>query len=88
MTDLEKHGFTSKCPGCGAILKGKTRQVHSAECRERLQKEMSGDQKVKDAKEREMEFHEKVYEDMKSKIQEKRESQVREGASGSGDVEA
>ena len=76
--DLEKYGFTSKCGGCRCVMRGSGRQPHTAECRERLRSEMSGDQKVKDAKEREMEFHEKVYEDMKTKIQKKQEDQVRE----------
>ena len=53
---------------------------------------MVNDKKVKDAKNRESEFHEKVYEDMKSKLKKSEEDVVEENveskASGSGDVEA
>ena len=44
--DLEKHGFSSGCPGCKAILKGTARQGHSEGCRKRLATEMRGEKKV------------------------------------------
>lgn len=31
-SDLETYGYTVKCPGCVALLKGTARQAHSAEC--------------------------------------------------------
>ena len=34
--DLEKQGFTKRCPGCKAILRGTARQGHSEQCRARL----------------------------------------------------
>jgi len=76
-TDLEKHGFTSKCPGCTSLIKRAARQAHTIECRERMKIAMADEPKVKDAREREMNFHEKVYEDMRAKIKKKGE----EGAS-------
>ena len=35
--DLEENGYTVGCPGCKAILRGTTRQLHSKECRRRLE---------------------------------------------------
>ena len=32
-TDFEKHGFTDRCPGCSAILRGLNTQPHSEQCR-------------------------------------------------------
>jgi len=74
--DLEKHGYTAKCPGCKASIRGTGRTGHSVECRERLKKEMDGDAKVKEAKRKEIDFHVKVHEDMQEKLkqhEEKRE---------------
>ena len=34
--DLEEHGYTLKCPGCTAILRGTARQGHNEKCRARL----------------------------------------------------
>ena len=50
--DLERHGFTSKCLGCKALIRRTTRQHHSQECRERMKAEMTNEAKVKDAKKR------------------------------------
>jgi len=47
---------------------------------------MSGDKKVKDAKEREMTFHEKVYEDMKEKIKSNEKKTVPKEASAREDT--
>ena len=74
--DLDKHGFTSNCLGCRCAIRGTSRQAHTVECRERMKKAMSGEDKVKGANAREMEFHEKVYDDMRAKLKEKQESQV------------
>jgi hypothetical protein len=45
--DLEKHGYTAKCHGCVAALRGGTKQKHSEECRKRMTEEMRDDEKVK-----------------------------------------
>ena len=71
--DLEKHGYTSKCPGCQASIRGVTRRFHSVECRERLKKEMDNEDKVKEAKRKEIEFHVKVHEDMQEKLKKRAE---------------
>jgi len=71
--DLEKHGFSEKCPGCKAVLRNTARQGHSAECRSRLSKLMKSDDKVKEAHQKEMEFHEKVHEDMQKRLKEREE---------------
>ena len=57
--DLEKHGFSTKCPGCKAILRGTARQGHSEQCRARLTEAMKGEEKVKKNDERINEFVEK-----------------------------
>ena len=31
--DVEKHGYTSRCPGCISILRGTARQEHNEQCR-------------------------------------------------------
>ena len=54
--DLEKHGYTVGCPGCVSIIKGTTRQMHSTECRARIEKEMQGSTKRKAAEFRAKEF--------------------------------
>jgi len=71
--DLEKHGYTSKCPGCQAVIRGVTRRFHSTECRERLKKEMDNEDKVKEAKRKEIELHVKVHEDMQEKLKQREE---------------
>ena len=35
--DLNELGYTAKCPGCLAILRGTARQGHSADCRKRVE---------------------------------------------------
>jgi len=69
--DLDKFGYTEKCAGCRARIRNATRQPHSAECRSRLQKLMSEEKKVKDAKEKETEFFVKVHEDMQRRLEQK-----------------
>ena len=56
MDDLQKHGYSAKCPGCLAILRGTARQGHSAGCRKRIEEEMKGETKIEDAKKRRAEF--------------------------------
>jgi hypothetical protein len=60
--DLEKHGFSAKCPGCISILKGTTQQGHSEACRKRLQAELSGEERFRRAEERTDDFLSKVLE--------------------------
>ena len=54
--DLDKHGYSMKCPGCLAILRGTSRQGHSEGCRNRIEEEMKDEPKVEDAKKRRAEF--------------------------------
>jgi hypothetical protein len=58
--DYEKHGYTRGCPGCRALLTGKSTQKHSVQCRERMAKEMHDDERVKTAKRKRDEFLEKI----------------------------
>jgi hypothetical protein len=45
--DLEAHGYSARCPGCSAILRGTARQGHSEPCRLRLSQAMKQEEKVK-----------------------------------------
>ncbi len=47
--DLEDHGFSSKCPGCLSILRGKTRQARPAARRKSFESAFAGSDKVKHA---------------------------------------
>ena len=37
-SDFENHGFTERCPGCSAILRGLNTQPRSEQCRGRMEK--------------------------------------------------
>ena len=50
--DFKKHGYSSGCKGCRALLKGTSRQGHSEECRRRMERAMEGDPRVTAAKEK------------------------------------
>jgi len=52
-TDLEVHGYTAGCLGCKAVLRGGSRQGHSAACRKRLMEAMPENKKVTEAQKRE-----------------------------------
>jgi hypothetical protein len=86
--DLEKYGYTARCPGCMAILRRTTMQGHTPACRERMSKELQGDARVKRAGERADMFFEKVIEreDKRRKIQEEgvQGEPAAAGATGSG----
>ena len=58
--DVGKHGPTPGCPGCRALVLGKTRQKHTDECRTRLTGAMKDEDKVKRSLGREKEFMERV----------------------------
>ena len=45
--DLEKHGYTKRCPGCLAVIRSTTRQKHTPACRKRMEEAMAEDDKVK-----------------------------------------
>jgi hypothetical protein len=49
-TDFEKHGFTDRCPGCSAILRGLHVQPHSQACRARMEANLEKDVRIKNAK--------------------------------------
>jgi hypothetical protein len=49
-SDLDKHGYTDRCAGCSAILRGINLQPHSPECRQRIEAELASDIRVKNAK--------------------------------------
>ena len=48
--DFERHGYTDRCAGCSAILRGLHVQPHSDQCRQRIEKLLEDDVRVKNAK--------------------------------------
>ena len=57
--DVEIHGYTQRCPGCVAILRGTANQTHNEGCRKRLEEAMSGTDKADRAKRKVGEFVDK-----------------------------
>ena len=84
--DLERHGYTEKCPACREMLRyGQTKgRVHSESCRKRMGNDMADSKKVQEAKKRENDYFERVGDEMertskKVKLQEEEEAEeVRE----------
>ena len=50
--DFDKHGYTDRCPGCSALLRGLHVQPHSQVCRDRLETILDKDIRIKNAKAR------------------------------------
>jgi hypothetical protein len=50
--DFDKHGYTDRCPGCSALLRGLHAQPHSQGCRDRLESILEKDIRIKNAKAR------------------------------------
>ena len=55
-TDAERHGYTRGCGGCTSWFKGLSRQLHTADCRERFMGLMKDEAKVRRAEEQKAEF--------------------------------
>ena len=51
-SDFEKYGFTDRCGGCSAILRGLNGQPHTDQCRRRMEKHLADDDRVRNAKAR------------------------------------
>jgi hypothetical protein len=84
--DLEKHGYSAKCPGCKAILRA-ARQGHSEECRKRMTREMSDVEKVVTSKARREEFMKKCLEEeedirKRRKVKEERDEDMLDSGAG------
>ena len=47
--NLEKFGFTVRCPGCMSLLWGTARQAHTENCRRRIEEELKGTAKAASA---------------------------------------
>lgn len=45
-TDFEKHGYTGRCAGCSAILRGTQVQPHPGACRRRMEQLREGEARV------------------------------------------
>ncbi len=61
--DFDKYGYTDRCAGCSAILRGLRLQPHSEECRKRMEELLDKDIRVKNAKVRLQERANKIKED-------------------------
>lgn len=83
--DVQKYGYSAKCPGCLAILRGTARQGHSEGCRRRLEEEMKEEAKVEEAKRKRTRYMKDAIE-MEERNR-KRKSESGSGASGSGQTE-
>ena len=57
------HGYSAKCPGCTALMSGKSSQNHSEECRNRMDKALHGSQRSETAKKRTWDFIERTLEE-------------------------
>ena len=57
--DVEEHGYTVRCPGCVSILRGTARQEHTEVCRRRLEKELGGTDRAKQARKKVDDYVEK-----------------------------
>ena len=58
--DYQEHGYSRNCPGCKALLGGRTKQKHSDQCRSRMAEAMAGSRRVEGAKERKRKFIEEA----------------------------
>ena len=76
-SDVEEHGYTVRCPGCISILRVTARQEHSDACRRRLEKEMEGTQKAKNAKARMREYVDRKMEEDEQARKRRREMRRR-----------
>ena len=78
--DLEKFGYTVKCPGCVSVLRNTTRQSHSEACRRRIEAELKGTERVKAAETKVNQYMAKVLE--KADEARKTKRKVEEGGAG------
>ena len=65
--DFDKHGYTDRCAGCSAMLRGLHVQPHSRECRARMEEILKSDVRIKNAKARMQERTMKVKADSDEK---------------------
>ena len=61
--DFMKYGYTERCGGCSAMLRGMKAQPHSDSCRRRMENLLKDDVRVKNAKVRKDERDKKVQEE-------------------------
>jgi hypothetical protein len=48
--DFDRHGYTDRCGGCAAMLRNLKPQPHTSDCRERMEKILATDIRVKNAR--------------------------------------
>ena len=79
-TDFDKHGYTDRCPGCSAILRGLHIQPHSQACRERMEALLDADIRIKNAKVRLQERVKRKAEEDEEKTKKKKPDEEQEKA--------
>ena len=50
--DFDRYGFTDRCAGCSAMIRGLKPQPHAEHCRRRMEKLLEDDSRIKNAKAR------------------------------------
>ena len=70
--DFDKFGYTDRCGGCSAILRGLHIQPHTPQCRARIEKLLEGDMRIVNAKVRMRERAKRVRENEGITEEEKR----------------
>ena len=66
--DVERLGYGRDCGGCSSWFKGRARQPHTQECRERFRKLMAEEARVQYAAEKRREFDEKMEDKARKKL--------------------
>ena len=66
--DAERLGFSRGCGGCSSWFKGRSRQPHTEEFRERFRKLLADEARVKYAAEKRREFDDKMEEKARKKL--------------------
>ena len=79
-TDFDKHGYTDRCPGCSAILRGLHVQPHSQACRERMEALLDADIRIKNAKVRLQERVKRKAEEDEETLKKKKPDEEQENA--------
>ena len=75
--DFEMHGYTDRCPGCSAILRGLKTQPHTAQCRSRMEQKLEKDVRIRNAKIRLKEVSQRQRDEKKDQEDEEQQAKKR-----------
>ena len=79
--DAERLGYSRSCGGCSSWFKGRSRQPHTEDCRERFRKLLADEARVQYAAEKRREFDEKMEDRAWKKLARKQELEGQGGYS-------